>query len=280
MRVLTGGVEFVRVVRGRYVEACWADDLRTRCAAVCDAVPAGVVSHWTALQLAGLPVPTAEEDRIHLTVPTATRCRLDGIIVHRSAAPALPRPGELPVSGPGWAWCDVAATVTAPVTPSPSATSALADLLAALDALLRADPGVEAPVRALLASRRGRRGTALALEALRLRDPRAESPMESRLRLLLVLAGLAPEAVQHRVTDRRGCVVARVDLAYPSRRVVVEFEGDHHRDRRQWRQDLSRRRRLETLGWRVVEVTGADLLSSPRQVVGWVREALERPRVA
>jgi hypothetical protein len=40
-------------------------------------------------------------------------------------------------------------------------------------------------------------------EALSLSEPLAESPMETRLRLLLVDAGLPRPVAQHQVSDRR-----------------------------------------------------------------------------
>ncbi|MFC5381713.1 DUF559 domain-containing protein [Aquipuribacter nitratireducens] len=267
-RVLTGGVEFVRVVPGHYVEACWAEDLLTRCAAAVEAVPSAVVSHWTALELEELPVPPDEVGRLHVTVPPTMRRRTPGLVVHRSAVRPVTADEEVPVSGPCRAWCDAAALAG----PAPG-HEGLARLVAVADVLLRSDAARHVVVR-LLEARRGGRGTDVAARALTLVDTRAESPRESWLRVLLVLEGLAPEAVQHTVTDRRGRFVARVDLAYPSRRVVVEYDGDHHRDRRQWQADLGRRERLEAAGWRVVVLTGRDLVDDPRRVVARVRAAL------
>jgi hypothetical protein len=34
--------------------------------------------------------------------------------------------------------------------------------------------------------------------------------------------------------------VARLDLAYPKRRVGIEYDGDHHRDRATFRHDAVR----------------------------------------
>lgn len=59
---LTGGTEFVRVVRGRYLEAGWARDVRARSAAALSLFPRACMSHWTALELAGLPVPAHGRD--------------------------------------------------------------------------------------------------------------------------------------------------------------------------------------------------------------------------
>ncbi len=53
-------------------------------------------------------------------------------------------------------------------------------------------------------------------EIVPLAAPRPESPMESRLRLLLIDHGLPPPVVQFELRDRYGFVLARFDLAYPA----------------------------------------------------------------
>lgn len=100
-------------------------------------------------------------------------------------------------------------------------------------------------------------------EALELLDPRAESPKESELRVALIRAGIGPLAANHVVFDLSGAFVARVDLALAALRIAIEYEGDHHRDPHQWRRDISRRRRLEALGWIYIPVTQADLNTMP-----------------
>jgi hypothetical protein len=59
--------------------------------------------------------------------------------------------------------------------------------------------------------------------------------MESRLRMLLVLAGLPEPTVNHIVRDDRGNWVRRFDLAYPDLRIAIEYDGRHHIERQeQW----------------------------------------------
>src|SRR4029077_1646864 len=62
-----------------------------------------------------------------------------------------------------------------------------------------------------------------------LAEPAAESPMESRLRMLLVLAGLPRPLVQVELHDSRGRFIGRADLYYPSHRLVIEYDGGSHR---------------------------------------------------
>lgn len=89
----------------------------------------------------------------------------------------------------------------------------------------------------------------------------AESAPESILRVIIVLAGLPEPRVNIDVTDRRGEFVARTDLAIAEFKLVIEYMGDYHRTSAgQWRDDMTRRSRLEAQGWRVMEVNADDLL--------------------
>lgn len=122
----------------------------------------------------------------------------------------------------------------------------------------------------------GRRPGVIRLrEALPLVRTRSLSRPESLLRLLLVSSGLSEPELNHPIRDHTGEVIAWGDLVYPRERVVVEFEGDHHRvDREQWSSDILRQERLERCGWLVVRVTGVQLLTQGTAVAGRVRRAL------
>lgn len=101
----------------------------------------------------------------------------------------------------------------------------------------------------------------------------AESPKESELRILLEDAGLGPFVVQLEVHDEQGRFVARPDLAVPALKIAIEYDGDYHRDPRQWRRDQARRRRLEALGWKYIVVTQADL-DDPSALLADLRTAI------
>jgi len=45
---------------------------------------------------------------------------------------------------------------------------------------------------------------------------------------------------QYEVRDASGLFVARLDLAYPKRKLGIEYEGGHHRGRGVFRHDLRR----------------------------------------
>jgi hypothetical protein len=58
-----------------------------------------------------------------------------------------------------------------------------------------------------------------------LADRRAGSPMETRLRMVLVLRGLPRPEVQWVVQDERRGRAVWLDLAYPEHKIGIEFEG-------------------------------------------------------
>jgi hypothetical protein len=117
-------------------------------------------------------------------------------------------------------------------------------------------------------------GSAQVRRVLVLARTEVESPMESRLRLLLVLAGLPCPILQHEVYDRHGRFVARLDLAYRGHRLGVEYDGDHHRDRATFGRDAVRLNALRAVGWTVLRFTADDVLRHPERVVAQVRAAL------
>jgi very-short-patch-repair endonuclease len=101
------------------------------------------------------------------------------------------------------------------------------------------------------------------------------SGKENDLRRLLVSAGLPAPVTQHEIRDERGRFVARPDLAYPGAHLVIEYDGGHHADRRQWESDLPRQNRLINAGYRVLRYCRRDLKVRPDQVVEEVRRALD-----
>ncbi|MEN2742803.1 hypothetical protein ABCS02_33930 [Microbacterium sp. X-17] len=123
------------------------------------------------------------------------------------------------------------------------------------------------------ARRPGIRRLRLAFEAVRYGPL---SPQETRLRLLLVSAGLPEPELNYRVL-RDGRSVAMVDLAFPERRVAIEYLGDIHRtDRSAFREDIARRERLTECGWNVVFLTADDLKPPVPRALLTVRRALAR----
>ena len=102
----------------------------------------------------------------------------------------------------------------------------------------------------------------------------AESPMETRLRWLLLNAGLPRPIVQAKLHDARGREIARADLYYPDARLVIEYDGTNHRDR--LIDDNRRQNLLVDAGFQVLRFTAADLNQRPGAVAALVRAALSR----
>ncbi|WP_433829933.1 DUF559 domain-containing protein [Actinoplanes sp. CA-015351] len=118
--------------------------------------------------------------------------------------------------------------------------------------------------------------TAQAEEVIRLADPRAASPMETRLRLLIHDAGLPTPQPQYEVRNDHGHLIGRVDLGWHTKRVAAEYEGDHHRDRDQFRHDLARVNELRMAGWIVLRFTANDVLRSPQKTAAMIAAELAR----
>ncbi len=110
-----------------------------------------------------------------------------------------------------------------------------------------------------------------------LAEAAAESAMETRLRLLLVLAGLPAPLLQVDLHDERGRFVARADLYYPEHRLAIEYDGGTHRT--SLVADNRRQNLLLQAGYQLLRFTAADVLGAPDMVIAQVRAALNRSRV-
>ena len=149
-------------------------------------------------------------------------------------------------------------------------------------ALIRIDPlaratGVAAnDVYPLMESHRGARGMKQLRQVLPLVDAGAESPQETRTRLVLTAGGLPKPQTQIVVRNVWGAVVARIDMGWEEWLVGVEYDGPQHwTDPRIRATDIDRTAELERRGWRLIRV-GADLLRHrPDVVVDRARTALQ-----
>lgn len=148
----------------------------------------------------------------------------------------------------------------------------LVNLVVAADWLIRVGHGTLGDVQAALVGATGR-DCRRARRAAELVRSGSESPRETRLRLLIVLAGLPEPECNVELGDEQG-FVARVDLYLRVWRVAGEYEGDQHRtDPDTYAKDLRRYERLVTHGVLPVRVAKAHL-SRPRDVVRRIHEAL------
>ncbi len=228
--------------------------------------PAAFASHVTALRLYGTPVPTrwaalAKVDLSHVAPDRAPHAR--GIRGHRlTIAPDDLRWIEgIRVTSPTRAWTDSATQL------DPAELVAAGDFLIHWERPFASREGLATQIE----RQASRRYSAVLMRAVGLLDDRAESFPESLLRMTLVRAGFPSPAVNAPL--RVGGRTYRPDLAYPERRVLIEYQGDYHRDVDQWRADMRRRAALEAAGWTMIEVNWDDILD-PGPLLHRLRELL------
>jgi very-short-patch-repair endonuclease len=100
----------------------------------------------------------------------------------------------------------------------------------------------------------------------------AESPMETRLRWLLLKRGLPRPEVQANLRDEEDQLLGRADLYYRAARLIVEYDGANHRDRLV--EDDRRQNRLLSVGFGLLRFTAGDIHNQPDLVEALVRGAL------
>lgn len=144
-----------------------------------------------------------------------------------------------------------------------------------LDALANATGVGTADVEAVMAAHRGVRDLNRLRLVLPLIDGGAESPQETRTRLVLIDAGLPRPETQIAVRDSYGEFVARLDMGYPELKVGIEYDGSQHwTDPVQRQRDIDRHWALVALGWVIIRVSAELLRYRAATFVGRVKEAM------
>lgn len=103
-------------------------------------------------------------------------------------------------------------------------------------------------------------------------EPLSESPMETRMRMRVVLAGLPRPQAQVPILDRDGQIIGRPDLYYPEQRLGLEYDGGTHR--LSLAEDNRRQNRLLDVGVRLLRFTASDIFDTPDAMVALVRAQL------
>ncbi|MGV9798866.1 hypothetical protein ACWDTP_12500 [Mycobacterium sp. NPDC003449] len=128
-----------------------------------------------------------------------------------------------------------------------------------VDALANATRLKIADVELLVDRYRGRRGLKNARAVLDLVDAGAESPRETRLRLLAIRAGFPRPRTQIPVHDEYGVLIGVFDMGWEDAKVAADYEGDQHRvDRRRFNRDIRKAEAVTRLGWADIRVTVED----------------------
>jgi hypothetical protein len=244
-------VRYERVYRVAGVPPSWRGELF---AASAEAPGPAHASHRAAAALRGLP--GGRVDLAEITCHRWKRARSTGLVVHESK---LLDAGDVQV-----------------VDGIP--TASVEQTLLGLAAVLR--PGVVemAIDRALhlklttldeldrflhRKGKQGRNGVGVLRALVRDIDPRsgrAESVMETKLKQLLRRNNLPMPAFQHEIWHQ-GRFVARVDAAYPERRIAIEYDSyEFHAGSSAIDRDSERRARLARINWDTITFTAAALL--------------------
>ncbi|HZC26494.1 MAG TPA: hypothetical protein VE287_05685 [Actinopolymorphaceae bacterium] len=263
-RKVLRGRRMRRLFQGVYVEARIADSLRVRVAGALLVLPGDAcVSHHTAAQIRDLPVP--DDGCVHATIRRVSqRPRIRGVTVHQaSAALSVTWFAGFPVASPGQTFADLAAHLT------------LVDLTILGDAMIRRGFTTPDELRRAVGAMDGRRGSQMARRSVSLVRQRVDSPMETWVRLLIVLAGLPCPEPGLEVLDDDGQWVATVDLQYPAQRIAIEYDGDLHRtSRRKYQHTVATRERLRELGWEIIVLTAHDVMVRPHHMLRRIYERL------
>lgn len=144
-----------------------------------------------------------------------------------------------------------------------------------VDALLNATGAALSDVQEIADRYTGARGIRGLRRVLELADAGAESPQESRLRLLLVTSGLPRPRTQ--IPVRHGGVRRRIDMGWPPFMVGVEYDGERHfTSAVDYENDIDRLEFLAERGWTIVRVSSRQLRFERVEIVVRVRRALER----
>lgn len=281
--------DLLRPHRGLYVPASGSLGVLARTEHLRPLLAEGqLFSHLTAARIWGMPLPwrESEDEPLHvLSIADSAPMRRDGVVGWETEDADIPRSmrGAIPLVSPSTVWTQLAVPgALGRDTDSGYRRALSAEWLVAVGDYLVSGPRrpggrhplcTVADLRAALTRHRGKRGAkALSLAIDRIRRP-VDSSQETFLRLGLVAHGLPEPEVQLPVMTAEG--LRHADLGYRDARVLLEYQGDHHRvDRRQWLEDLRRVQLFQDAGYRPMLVGARDLGDGLPALAGRVRRAL------
>lgn len=254
--------EYVQVFRDAWVHRDGFDaDTRIRAALLLH--PRGAfASHFSAARLLKLPVPEHrfEHVTVHRDKDRRQRPELKSHVTKRKRR--VTRVRGIPTTDPITTFIELAGSLP------------LVDLVVVGDALVRIHK--ISPKRLLAACRKSTDYyAAAATRAAAYVRKGVDSPMETRLRMLIVLAGLPEPTVDLQVCDEDGTLKRRYDLCYREIKLIVEYDGRQHaEDTKQWHRDLERREELDDGDYRILVVTSPGIYREPEQTLLRIRRQL------
>lgn len=144
--------------------------------------------------------------------------------------------------------------------------------VARLDSLARATHFKVADVQELALRHPHVKGLRQLDRVLDLVDAGAESPQETRIRLMLMDAGLPRPQTQIPVRAPDGFPRYYLDMGWEDVMVAVEYDGRHHTERPVYSRDIIRLEYVNAVGWTVVRVVAEHRRA---EIVHRVRQAWE-----
>lgn len=147
----------------------------------------------------------------------------------------------------------------------------LNDAVARLDALGAATSLTADAVRAVASRHHHTRGLRQLERALDLYDAGAQSPKETRLRLLLMDEGFPRPQTQIPVPGPDGRPKYYLDMGWEELMLAVEYDGEQHGS--QIGYDIARNEYLAGLGWTIVKVAAGHRRA---EISGWMNRAWAR----
>ena len=230
-------------------------------AALLLAGPRSAASHHSAARIWGGVVP--DDGHVHLACVGPRRPKVRGIRAHAA------RRGQQATTYRG-------VRLTTPATTFVDLADSLdlVELVVLGDSLTKC--GVVTPEGLVEAAGAFKaRSRARARRAAALVRAEVDSAMESRLRMLLVLAGLPEPTINHKIYWVDGRVHWRFDLSYPEFRLIIEYDGRQHRDSDdQWSIDIGRREWMDRNDWRIVVVIAKGVYRTPAATLQRVVDAM------
>jgi very-short-patch-repair endonuclease len=251
-----GGSRFRRIFRGVYISSAVRPAHRERVTGALLLFPEGAwASHMSAAYWCGVVVP--QTSLVHVSVRRIEDRRWQpGLKPHLAPSHTRVRRHDgILVSDPVRMYIELASVLD------------LVDLVVAGDFLIRVfKMKSEEPVAALDQTRDY--WSPAARHAARFVRDGVDSPMETRLRMVLVRAGLPEPEVNFTLRDVDGHILARFDLSYPRLRIIVEYDGHQHLGIiENWENDPDRREFLDNEEWRVLRVTSRGIYAEPGRTI-------------
>ncbi len=257
-RAVLRGPRFRRLFPDVYVRSDVEVDLVVRSLAAAVLVGSrGVLGGYSAAELLGAscgPLDAAAE----VIVPGRRRAP-PGLLVREEDVPLDER------------WQVDGTTVTSPVRTALdlACRGSIVDAVVGVDALAHRFGFPPRDVVQCAYRHPGRRGAARLPRVLRLANPLADSPMETRIRLAIVLAGLPVPELRYPVGPYW------LDMAYPDLMLAVEYDGREHLTQHRAMRDLNRQAYLTEAGWRpILRFPKEVVLHEPRLIPLTVRREL------